>query len=250
MKIQSFIFFFVLFFNSFVINRLTAQEVVPKIRLGHEGEEGFHRQLLFAFDPLSTDGVDNGFDARQLEVFTTDGYWVINNEPFVIQARPFDMNILVDIGVVSAFDQVHTFMIDALEDYTGDVFLYDNLTGQLFDLKTQPASVNVPTGTFNDRFKMAFTSETLSLNPLNETLTALKAFYDKNSEQIFILNPTQIGINRLSLYSLSGALVFEDNLTESHLASNQLYLPYIKNGLYLLRIESAQTSDVFKIVKY
>ncbi|MDT8414200.1 MAG: hypothetical protein RQ735_02375 [Flavobacteriaceae bacterium] len=74
MKILQITLAFFIAFNLLFATTLYSQEVIPKIRLGHDDQAGFHRQLLLGFDPLSTNGVDNGFDAKMLDVFSTDAY--------------------------------------------------------------------------------------------------------------------------------------------------------------------------------
>ncbi|MBU2525443.1 MAG: T9SS type A sorting domain-containing protein [Bacteroidetes bacterium] len=224
---------------------------LPIIRLGHEGEEGFHRQLLIAFEPNSTDGVDNGYDSLMLDTFSTDAYWLIENRSYVIQGRPFRLDLVVDIGVVSAFDQVHTFMIDALEDYTGEVFLFDNLTGQIHNLKQQAATVSVGSGTFNDRLKLVFTSETLSGSDLLTNTAAVGGYFDSEEGIFKIFRNQTSDVRSIKIFSISGKIIIHQNIqSKGHLVEISIPFSTASSGIYIAKIQTASSTSTIKFVKY
>lgn len=224
------------------------QSSLQRIRLGHEGAEGFHRQLLLGFTDLATEGVDAGFDAKMLDVFTTDGYWFLDNTPYTIQGLPFNLNLLVDIGVISAFEQTHTFMIDALENYTGEVWLVDTESGQMFDLKAGSASFLVPAGTFNNRFKLAFTNTTLSLLNLQKKEPTFRAFYLKSTASVWIESQGNPPVS-VEIFDRTGRKI---DLVEVNSPTHIFKLPFNKYpvGIYLLIIKTRDKFFKNKILKF
>ncbi|MDT8414201.1 MAG: T9SS type A sorting domain-containing protein [Flavobacteriaceae bacterium] len=157
----------------------------------------------------------------------------------------------MDIGVVSAFNQVHTFMIDALENYTGEVFLYDNLTGQLHNLKQQAVTVNIGTGTFNDRFKLAFTSETLSGSELVINTAGVDGYFD-SEEGIFKIFCNQTSdLRSVKIFSISGKIITHQNIqSKGHLVEISIPFSTASSGIYIAKIQTASSTSNIKFVKY
>ncbi|MDZ4147322.1 MAG: T9SS type A sorting domain-containing protein [Flavobacteriaceae bacterium] len=228
----------------------TAADVLPKIRLGHEGAEGFHRQLLVAFEPTTTAGVDLGYDAAMLDVFTTDLFWYIDDKAFVIQALPFFTEMQIPLGVVSSVDQTHRFMIDALEDFVGDVYLIDLETSLSHRLNDGPVEIQVPQGQYTNRFILAFTQITLSTDENVFLSNDLRTFYLKQSGNIVIENNSNLDINKIQIYNLNGQSLV--NVHEnSDFQSSEINIPFsnYSTGIYLVKILSEQGTNTFKIVK-
>lgn len=228
----------------------TAVAVLPKIRIGHEGAEGFHRQLLVAFEPTTTTGVDPGYDAEMLDVFTTDLFWYLNNKAFVIQALPFFTEMQIPLGVVSSSNQTHRFMIDAFEDFVGDVYLIDLETSLSHRLNDGVVEIQVPQGQFVNRFLLAFTQLTLSTDETSIVSKELKAFYLKQSGNIVVQNKANLAISTIQIYNLNGQIM--TNFQESsEVLSSEINIPFSRyaTGIYLVKISSEKGTNTFKIVK-
>jgi len=224
--------------------------VLPKIRIGHEGEEGFHRQLLVAFEPTTTSGVDPGYDAEMLDVFTTDLFWFLNNKAFVIQTLPFFTEMQIPLGVVSSFNQTHRIMIDTFEDFVGDVYLIDLETNISHRLNDGPAEIQVPQGQYTNRFLLAFTQSTLSTDDPAFLSSDLRAFYLKQSGNIVVENSNKLDINKIQVFNLNGQSLI--NVQENpDFQSNEIEIPFshYSTGIYLVKIISEQATNTFKIVK-
>ncbi len=228
----------------------TAAEVLPKIRIGHEGAQGFHRQLLVAFEPTTTTGVDPGYDAEMLDVFTTDLFWYLDNRAFVIQALPFFTEMQIPLGVVSSTGQTHRFMIDALEDFVGDVYLIDLETSLSHRLNDGAVEIQVPQGQYVNRFLLAFAQLTLSTDETVFPSKELRAFYLKQSGNVVIENSANLDINKIQIYNLNGQSLV--NVQEAHdIQSSEIKIPFsnYSTGIYLVKISSEKGTDTFKIVK-
>jgi hypothetical protein len=224
---------------------------LPIIRLGHEGEEGFHRQLMIAFEPNTTDGADNGYDSLMLDTFTTDAYWLIDNRSYVIQGRPFRLDLVVDLGVVSGFDQFHTFMIDAFEDFTENVYLLDTQTGEIFDLRVQSPKIFVLAGVHNDRFKLVFSNETLSDRDIAANQKAISGYFDSEVGAFKIFQSQFSDIKSVKIFSISGQIIMHQNIRLNDRES-EISIPFYTEatGIYIAKIETASSTDTIKFVKY
>lgn len=219
-----------------------------KIRIGHEGQDGFHRQLLIAFIDGTTDEVDNGFDAKMIDKFSTDAYWHLDNTSYVIQARPFRTDLIVDLGVISNVEQTHTFMIDSLEGFTGEVFLLDQSTGQIFDMKVQNPQFTLPAGSDDQRFKLVFANNTLSTNEEKFINSGIKGFYFKSEGAIKVFSNNE-NVEQITIYNISGQEIKTIHLSNS---STELSIPFEQqaSGIYFLKIRTLEQTHTLKIVKY
>lgn len=204
-----------------------------KIRLGHEDEAGYHRQLLLAFFDHTTEGVDKGYDGRMLDLNPNDMYWMIENQEYVIQARPYQTEVDFHLGIVSAKPEMHTIMVDALEAYQGRVILKDLLTGENYDITEQPAKILIESGKFDDRFTIQVTPFTLSLNK-NE-LANLKVYY-KINQGFVIENPMNENLESIRVFNLLGQQLVNKNLNSS---SNRIEVDYnLIPGIYIVKVIS------------
>lgn len=216
-----------------------------KIRLGHEDEAGYHRQLLLAFFNHTTEGVDPGYDGRMLDVNPNDMYWMIENNEYVIQARPYQTNVDFNLGIVSAKQEIHTIMIDSLEAYQGHVILKDLLTGDTFDLTEQPAKILMEPGVFNDRFTIQVTPFTLDV-PDNE-FPDLKIYYLTN-QGFIIENPANENLESFYVYNLIGQELFSQQL---NMSIKKIELNYhLTPGIYILKTVTDKRNKVQKIQIY
>lgn len=222
---------------------LTTNET-SKIRLGHEDQAGFHRQILLAFNNNTTEGIDYGYDAIMLEINANDMYWLIDNKEFVIQTRPYETEVDFNLGFKSAALGNHTIMIDKLEGFTGTVILKDFETGFSYDLTKNPATIELGIGTFNNRFGVV-------VNPL--TLSAQD--FESNDMQISysgadgfqINNPQNIFIEEINIYNLLGQLTYhyKINASQNRISVNAL----LQKGIYILKLSTAEKREIIKKIQ-
>lgn len=224
-------------------NLQTVEE--SKIRLGHEDEAGYHRQILLAFFNHTTEGVDPGYDGRMLDVNPNNMYWVIENSEFVIQARPYQTSVDFNFGIVSAKQEIHTIMIDSLEAYQGHVILKDLLTGDTFDLTEQPAKILMEPGVFNDRFTIQVTPFTLDV--ADNELPDLKVYYF--AHQGFIIeNPANEYLKSFYVYNLLGQELLSQQLN-APVKKIELNYP-LNQGMHILKTVTDKRNQVQKIQIY
>ncbi len=146
-----------------------------KIRLGFDSPGELHRQLLLTIDENTTNGIDWAYDARKNEVQYDDMFWMLENDKYVIQAIPFmDETQELPLGVDLTYGGRLKIAIDAFENMPEDidVFIKDNSTGTLTNLRTNDFEIDLPVGEYHDRFVLTFGNTVLSVdeNNLEENL--------------------------------------------------------------------------------
>ncbi|MDT8414409.1 MAG: T9SS type A sorting domain-containing protein [Flavobacteriaceae bacterium] len=226
----------------------TANALNVRIRLGHEDALGYHRQILVSFIDGTTPGIDIGYDAKMIDVSANDMYWYLNNEAYVIQAQPYYDIMELPLGITSSSEQVHKIMIDQLENFTDPVILVDTETGLTYDLKDGAANISMPAGTFNDRFKIAFTQSTLSKPEAG--LSSLKIIYNREGKNIEIFNPSQEEISQIDVYNISGQLISRLELNQKSF-QEKMIIPFEQStGVYIIKINKSSQVQSFKFAVY
>ncbi|WP_035716625.1 LamG-like jellyroll fold domain-containing protein, partial [Christiangramia echinicola] len=220
-----------------------------KIRLKFESPKGYHRQILAAADTRSTNGFDLGFDAPYIENNVEDMYWLINNEPFVIQGVPnFNLDQVLSLGIRIDEPGAYTIKIDGLENIGSDfnIYLKDLLNGSYHKISEEPYKDTIEeTGVFNDRFQLVFRNPQLN-NPVKDEIdpelenTSITLQYSKESDEISLYNPERLDIDLIELYSITGQKI----KTFSEFPSEKLITLSIdlklSSAVYVLKVYSGE----------
>ena len=172
------------------------------------------KSILVGYATNATDDIDRLYDGFELNE-TSNRFYSLddNSNHFVIQGKalPFEDTDTFPLGfeVPSAGDYTIAInSIDGLFDETNqNIYLEDLLNNTIHDLRANPYTFNAQAGTFNSRFILRFTNETLSVIDNNyEDAVMIKSF---NST---IKTTTQLGlITSFELIDISGRRLFIKN---------------------------------------
>lgn len=190
-----------------------SDEKIGLLRLGYFTVDKFRRQVALGFvKGKATDGFDKGYDALNIDEQPNDMYFVLDDEKLIIQGvGAFDENKKIPIGLSSQTTGKVKFVFDGAENLDEDipVFLLDKQTNTFYDLKEKPAEIELASaGTFNDRFVIQFTQNTLSTADFETIDEQLSVFYLASDHTLNILNSrADTEIKKIYLYDLLGRLV-------------------------------------------
>ncbi|ORL46215.1 hyalin domain-containing protein [Zunongwangia atlantica 22II14-10F7] len=130
-----------------------------KIRLNFRSPDGIHRQIVVGADENTTSGFDLGYDAPLYDRQREDMFWLIDNQPLVIQGVPdFNKERELDLGVLVRSNNEFYIEIDSLENIPSEkeIYLLDRTDSTYFDLKTERYTATIDSGYYNDRFAITF----------------------------------------------------------------------------------------------
>ena len=213
------------------------------IRLGFDMQNGeYHRQILLAVRPNTTNGIDWGWDGPNFDADfpTSDMRWNINDRDFIIQAIPnLDRNSRIPLHVMANNDDVVSFNIDQVENLPAginEIYIEDTSdntshridNGNTFDLYLQA-------GDYKDRFYLTF--QPTSTSTVEETqLENIVTYLDNNSDELVILNPKAIELSTIRLFALTGQEIYNKTLNTN---KTQIRIPVkLTTGVYLVNIQS------------
>jgi hypothetical protein len=197
------------------------------------------RQLALAFLPNATDGVDRGIDAMSPDSdLTNDVYFFLDNEKYVIEGVNFDVEKRIPLGVNVSGNSTFKFSLVQVVNFNEDqeVYLFDAIDGSYHNLIEGDYEVSLPTGIYNNRFEITFKDEALSIaNPINENIFVVQ---NNSSQQLVISNPNMMEIKSVTLFDISGKLLF--NKTKLDVKDRyEFSTASLSEAVYLVKIQSS-----------
>jgi hypothetical protein len=220
-----------------------------RIWLNLTNTDGLFSQMMLAYMPNATQGIDSAIDGRFFNDSQTALTSIISNEAFAIQGRalPFDPNDVVPLGFKSESGGNYTIAIDHFDGLfasSQDVFLRDNMNSTVHDLKASGYDFATTIGTFNSRFEIVYQ------NPLGINLPD----FNENSIVVYTkdrsihINSGAITMDNVKLFDISGRLIYEkNNINNTATAIDHLN---IGNQLLIAQITTRDNITVYKKIAY
>ncbi len=173
---------------------------------------GKYSQIAVGFYAGATDQYDSAYDANSMN--TGSGfalYSVLNNQKLVIQglARQQMENKTIPLGVeLDAANQV-TFHLNHTEGFDWlDIFIKDNNTNTLHDIKASDYTVNLNSGDTTGRFELVF-AQTSGVGDNEATVNTL--IITQNNDLFSLHFTGDKTINNIQVFDITGRLLFAKN---------------------------------------
>lgn len=207
---------------------------------------GLFSQTMIGYIENATNGFDAAIDGRYINDGEVALTTMIDNVDYAIQGKslPFDATDVVPLKLTVTTAGNYTISldhVDGLFSASQDVFLRDNQTGFVQDLKAGNYSFTSDAGTFASRFDVIYQSplgvETPSLN--NQLVVY------KNEVGDFVINSGSIEMKSVKVFDLRGRLLNEYNginATQAKVSGGSA------NGVLLLQITSVDGVTVTRKV--
>jgi hypothetical protein len=207
---------------------------------------GLNDRTLVGYIENATMGRDSFFDANTAVGGNMIIYSLLNEEKLTIQGRslPFDVNDVVPMGVHIPTHGLYTIALAAIDGLFENqaVYLKDNLTNTIHDIKENPYSFSSEQGTFNNRFEVIYQNETLS-NPDFSFENSVQVTSNEN----VIVHSTIESMESVLVYNVLGQKLAEYN----NINANQLVLTNLQrnNSTLLLKIKLQNgTTSIEKVI--
>lgn len=214
---------------------------LPQIRFNTLLNNGQVSQMVLAFDPSSTDGVDRA-DSFSPNDGPANNYFVINKNEYIIEVMPFDIDKKNPVGFRN-YDQANykitvNEMLNLPE--VANVYLHDKTTDLYHDIKNSVYELTLPAGTYNTRFEITFKNGTLGVKDLESQQFLVQQ--DNTAKSLTINNSSQIELANCSLYDVVGRLVF----SKDKLGNDTKYTfptANLSNGIYIVKLTTNDKSE-------
>ena len=178
-------------------------------------------QILVGYIQGASENVDDKIDGQTLVTSNTMLYNLINNKEYVIQGKslPFSNEDVVKLGLkvveVGNFE-INIEQVDGL--FTNqDVFIKDNYSNVIHNLKETSYNFIAQAGTFNDRFELIYKKsikeETINTNTVDVLV--------KNSD--LTIQSYQTVISSVEVFDILGKVIFSKNgINNKQFNTNQI----------------------------
>ena len=223
-----------------------------KIRLGFTSSNGYHRQILLGFmNDLASPEIDKGYDAPQLEnlpdemSFSTaalklaiqgDGYFNRSN------SYPLSIKTSVEGSVIISLDGVENFVENQ------KIYIYDAVTNEYHNIKKELFTINLQTGTLDNRFSLCFKRNTSAPNKEADD-TPINVSFTNNDKTITINNkPTDTIIQSAELYNLLGQYILGWDINSDNQTLIQIPTTDSSSGTYILKLKTNTGTISKKVV--
>ena len=232
-------------------NQFTANSEVEKHRLWLDltNPEGTaFNQILIGYVTGATEGFDRGYDGL---AFGNTGSYIstkIEDSEYAIQAKslPFQASDVVPVSFKAETAGSYTISLSNMDGlFSGDqtVFLKDNTTNTLNDLKSGSYTFTTTEGTFNNRFEVVYQT-TLSTPQSEFAANSVVAFKRAN---VLNVETKNFEIASVKAYDVQGRLVYSKSGINA--SAVQLSDLQVQNGVLLLQVTSTEgTSATIKVI--
>jgi hypothetical protein len=187
--------------------------------------EGAYAQALLGHITGASDGLDNGFDGELMDGgnFVTL-YTILGDKKLSIQGRSanFNQDQVIPVGYKSTMGGELTIAIEDVDGLFGEqsVFLVDNETGSITNLKEGAYTFTSAPGSYNNRFRLTFSNTTLGtdLPVLQKNDIAVI----RNAGQVQVRSNVE-NLASVIIYDLTGReIAVANNINSSEYASGNL----------------------------
>lgn len=214
---------------------------LPQIRFNTLLDNGPVSQMVLAFDPTSTDGVDRA-DSYSPNDGPANNYFVIDDNEYIIEVMPFDINKKIAVGFRNYAQANYKITVNEMLNIpeVANVYLHDKTTDLYHDIKNSFCDLTLPAGTYNTRFEITFKNATLGVDDMESQRFLVQQ--DNVNKNLIINNPSQIELMNCSLYDVVGRLVFsKDKLgTDS---SRTFSTADLSNGIYIVKLTANDKTE-------
>ncbi len=232
----------------------------PTIRFHVEVDEAYVRDMVLTLSEETTKGNDRGWDGKHPALITAgDAFWVLENEtdPYVIQARPFDYQELIPLGL-RVKNGSNTFKIRAVEmngfgnlsESQGAeirIYLYDQLNNQYQRISSEHTAMinhNGNAGKIEDRYFIVYRRGILEPSPTLKNQMANVNFFQNNPQsKLEVSNPDVLDIKNASIYDMRGRLVLSEN-NIGEVARFSFPTHNLSSGVYIVKLTTAENGVI------
>lgn len=217
------------------------KSTIQRVRIDFTTPQGFVRHLLLGFtsDNRASDGIDYGYDARNIEKLPDDLNWMIASERFVIQGvGAFDASKMYPFGMFLTNSGSVDISLKDLENFPDpiNIFIYDSWEKKYHRINEKSYKNTMASGVYENRFFISFDNEAKTVLSNEETtLNDVSITYFQNSKTLRV-NTQGLPFD-LKLYNLQGQLLNVHHLN-STTTTHHLPLAYLSNQVLLTVLES------------
>ena len=215
----------------------------PQIKFNVILDNGPVSQMLLIFDPSSTDGVDRAMDAASANDGPANSFFVINDNEYVIEVMPFDINKKIPVGFRNSAQANYKITVNEMLNLpeVTNVYLHDKVRNMYHDIKNNFFDLTLPAGTYNTQYEITFTKGVLGVKDF-----AVQNFLVQQNnitKNLTISNPLLKDIESCGVYDIAGKLIF----SKKQLGADSSYIfstSDLSQGIYIVKLTTMDKTEM------
>ena len=233
------------FFRNAGTQETPTSSETSRIWLNLNDTSNSYNQILVGYIDGATNSIDQAIDAEVLDKNNTMLYNVINDSEYVIQGKglPFAETDEIALGLKATTAGNYTISLENVDGlFTNqNVFLKDNVTNSIHDIKQTPYTFTTSEGVFNDRFKVVFKNAASVNQSVSENDVIVVSSQELNVQS------TNEKIASVLVFDVLGRKLFEGN----DIKTNNFIIPISKRNVPLLmEINLVNGNKIYKKIVY
>jgi hypothetical protein len=206
-------------------------------------------QILVGYMTGATQGIDYGIEGKYFGDSPIALNSLVENTEFAVQGRslPFSASDIIPLSFKTNIAGSYSISLDQIDGlFEGDqeIFLKDNMLGQVHNLKASSYSFTSESGSFSNRFELIYQAQLGINNP--EMNASEVVVYKKNSN--LIINSGSYTMKRIDIYDISGRLIFsKQNVNTSTFTVLNLN---IANQVLVVKVNTAENGSANKKIVF
>lgn len=219
-----------------------------RLWLNLSNNNGGFSQILVGYAEGATLNWDRGFDGEALAGNAVKFYSLGADKKLTIQGRPwpFVQEDIVPLGMKATAQGNYTIGIDHFDDSfnNSNIYLEDKALNLIHNLKTAPYSFTSQTGTFDNRFVLRYTENTLS----NEDISVIENSVVIYANEKLKVNSTLETIKEVVVYDVLGRLLVNGKKVNSNQFTASTLSP--TNSTLIVKVTLENNTVITKKVVY
>ncbi len=188
----------------------TSESEKHRIWLNLNDASNNYNQILVGYIDGATNGIDSTIDGEVLDKENTMLYNVINDTEYVIQGKgmPFADSDEIALGLKATTAGTYNISLENVDGLftSQNVYVKDNVTNTIHDIKQAPYTFTTSNGVFNDRFKLVFTNTVLS----NDTFVSEESIVVFTQNEELKINASQ-EIAKVEVFDVLGRNIYNNS---------------------------------------
>jgi hypothetical protein len=217
----------------------------PQIRFNTLLDNQGVRQMVLAFVPEATAGIDRAMDAASTsDDSPADVYFVIDNSEYVIDVLKFDIDQKIAIGFKNTNQANYKITVKEMLNFTDaeSVFLHDKIADEYFDIMNSFHELTLEAGENNTQFEITFKNgSSLGINESKEK--SFMVYQNNASKNLSVSNPLQLDLVSCGLYDVAGKLIFNKKDLGTETAYN-FSTSNLSDGIYIVKLSSKEQIEM------
>ncbi|QRM88515.1 choice-of-anchor D domain-containing protein [Lacinutrix sp. WUR7] len=229
---------------------VSSTTTMGKIRLEFNALDGqeTRRELLLGFSDATTDAYDYGYEAKNTDENHDDLSLLLDGENMSIQSYgEITPEKVIPLALKTSGNNSYNIKITETENIAEgqEIYLRDNLNDIYYNLNQDEGyTFLADEGEFNERFKIVFTNQSLSIDEVTANNNVV--LYFNSNQNLLYAKQLNDDVKSLVVHNMLGQSVYAKEGVKASDLENGIRLENTSTGVYLVTLKTKSNSAITK----